>query len=230
MANKWGNNGNGDRFYFLGLQKSLQMVTAATKNKRCLLLGRKVMANLDAILKRDITLPTKVRLVKAMIFPVVMYGCESWTIKKTEHQRTDAFELWCWRRLLRVTWTTRRSNQSTLKEINPEYSLEGLMLKLNCQYFGHLMQRADSLEKTLMLEKIEGRRRRGWQSQLNGREFEQAPGDGKGQRSLACCSPWGHKELGTTERLNNNNTGIDPISPASLHRQAGSLPVRHVLI
>ena len=161
MASKWGNNGNGDRLYFLGLQKSLQMVTAATKNKRCLLLGRKVMANLDAILKRDITLPTKIHLVKAMIFPVVMYGCESWTIKKTEHRRTDAFELWCWRRLLRVTWISRRSNQSTLKEINPEYSLEGLMLKLNRQYFGHLMQRADSLEKILMLEKIEGRRRRG---------------------------------------------------------------------
>ena len=120
------------------------------------------MTNLDSILKsRDITLPTKVCLVKAMVFPVVMYGCESWTIKKAEHQRTDAFELWCWRRLLRVPWTARRSNQSILKEISPEYLLEGLMLKL--QYFGHLMQRTDSLEKTLMLGKIEGRRRRGWQ-------------------------------------------------------------------
>ena len=109
---------------------------------------------------------------------------------------------------MRVTWTTRRSNQSTLKEINPEYSLEGLMLKLNLQYFGHLMQRADSLEKTLMLEKIEGRRRGGQQSQLNGHEFEQAPGDGKGQRSLACCSPWGHKELGTTKQLNNKNKSL----------------------
>ena len=120
------------------------------------------MTNLDSILKsRDITLPTKVHLVKAIVFPVVMYGCESWTIKKTEHQRTDAFELWCWRRLLRVPWTARRSNQSILKEINPEYSLEGLMLKLKLQNFGHLMQKIDSLEKTLMLEKIEGGKRRG---------------------------------------------------------------------
>ena len=118
------------------------------------------MANLDSILKsRDITLPTKVCLVKVMVFPVVMYGCESWTIKKAEHQRIDAFELWCWRRLLRVPWTARRSNQSILKEISPEYSLEGLMLKLKPQYFGHLMQGADSLEKTLMLGKIEGGRR-----------------------------------------------------------------------
>ena len=132
--------------------------------KRHLLLGRKVVTNLDSILKsRDITLLTKVHLVKAMVFPVVMYGCESWTIKKAEHQRTDAFELWCWRRLLRVPWTTRRSNQSILKETSPEYSLEGLMLKLKLQYFGHLMQRTDSLEKTLMLGKIEGRRRRGRQ-------------------------------------------------------------------
>jgi len=132
--------------------------------KRRLLLGRKVMTKLDSILKsRDITLPTKVCLVKAMVFPVVMYGCESWTIKKAECQRIDAFELWCWRRLLRVPWTARRSNQSILKEISPEYSLEGLMLKLKLQYFGHQMWRTDSLEKTLMLEKIEGRRRRGWQ-------------------------------------------------------------------
>jgi len=125
--------------------------------KRCLLLGRKVMTYLDSILKnRDITLPTKVHLVKAMVFLVVMYRCESWTIKKSEHRRIDAFELWCWRRLLRVPWTTRRSNQSILKEISPEYSLEGLMLKLKLQYLGHLMQRTDSLEKTLMLGKIEG--------------------------------------------------------------------------
>ena len=129
--------------------------------RRCLLLGRKGMTNLASILKcRDITLLTKVRLVKAMVFPVVMNGCESWTIKKAEHRRIDVFELWCWRRLLRVPWTARRSNQSILKEISPEYSLEGLMLKLKLQYFGHLMQRADSLEKTLMLGKIEGRRRR----------------------------------------------------------------------
>ena len=132
--------------------------------KRRLLLGRKVMTNLDSIFKsRDITLPTKVYLVKAMVFPVVMYGCESWTIKKAERWRIDAFELWCWRRLLRVPWTARRSNQSILKEISPEYSLEGLMLKLKLQYFGHMMWRTDSSEKTVMLGKIEGRRRRGWQ-------------------------------------------------------------------
>ena len=132
--------------------------------KRRLLLGRKVMTNLDSILKsRDITLPTKVCLVKAMVFPVVMYGCESWTIKKAEHQRIDAFELWCWRRLLRVPWTARRSNQSILKEISPGCSLEGLMLKLKFQYFGHLMQRADSFEMILILGGIGGRRRRGQQ-------------------------------------------------------------------
>ena len=132
--------------------------------KRCLLLGKKVMTNLDSILKsRDITLQTKVRLVKAMVFPVVMYGCESWTVKKAEGRRIDPFELWCWIRLLRVPWTARRSNQSILKEISPACSLEGLMLKLKLQYFGHLMRRADSFEKTLMLGKIEGRRKRGWQ-------------------------------------------------------------------
>ena len=132
--------------------------------KRHLLHGRKVMTNLDSILKsRDITLPTEIRLVKAMVFPVVMYECESWTIKKAERQRIDAFELWCWRRLLRVPWTARRSNQSILKEISPGCSLERLVLKLKLQYFGHLMRRVDSFEKTLMLGKIEGRRRRGWQ-------------------------------------------------------------------
>ena len=132
--------------------------------KRHLLLGRKVMTNLDNILKsRDITLPTKFHLVMAMVFPVVMYGCESWTTKKAECRRIDAFELWCWRRLLRVPWTARRSTQSILKEISPGCSLEGLMMKLKLQYFGHLMRRTDSLEKTLMLGKIEGRRRRGWQ-------------------------------------------------------------------
>ena len=147
---------------FLGAPKSLQMVTAAMKLS--LHLGRKVMTNLDSILKsRDITLPTKVRLVKAIVFPVVMYGCESWTVKKAERQRIDAFELWCWRRLLRVPWTARRSNQSILEEINPGCSLEGLMLKLKLQYFGHLMRRVDSLEKTLMLGGIGGRRRRGRQ-------------------------------------------------------------------
>ena len=132
--------------------------------KRCLLLGRKPVTNLISILKnRDITLSTKVHLVKAMVFPVVMYGCESWTVKKAERRRIDAFELWCWRRLLRVPWTARRSNQSILKEISPGISLEGMMLKLKLQYFGHLMRRADSLEKTLMLGGIGGRRRRGRQ-------------------------------------------------------------------
>ena len=132
--------------------------------KRHLLLGRKSMTNLDSILKsRDITLPTKVRLVKGMVFPVVRYGCESWAIKKAECQRIDAFEPWCWKRLLRVAWTARKSNQSILKEINTEYSLEGLMLKLKLQFYGHLMWRANLLEKTLMLGKIEGRRKRAWQ-------------------------------------------------------------------
>ena len=132
--------------------------------KRCLLFGRKAMTNLDSMLKsRDITLPTKVHLVKAMVSPVVMYGCESWNVKKAEQQRIDAFKLWYWRRLLRVPWTARRSNQSTLKEISPEYSLERLMLKLKVQYFGHLMRRTDSLEKILMLGKLDGGRRRGQQ-------------------------------------------------------------------
>ena len=151
--------------------------------KRLLLLGRKVMTNLDIILKcRDITLPTKICLVKAMVFPVVMLGCESWTIKKAERKRIDAFELWCWRRLLRVPWKARKSNQSILKEISPEYSLERLLLKLKLQYFGHLMWRTNSSEKSLLLGKIEGRRRgrqgelAEWHHRLNGREFEQAPG------------------------------------------------------
>ena len=149
---------------FWGAPKSLQMVTDWSHEiKRHLLLGRKVMTNLDIILKsRGITLPTKVHLVKTMVFPVVIYGCENWTIKKAECQRIDAFELWYWKRLLRVPWTARRSNQSILKKISLEYSLEGLMLKLKLQYFGHLIRRTDSLEKTLMLGKTEGRRR-GWQ-------------------------------------------------------------------
>ena len=134
------------------------------KIKRRLLLGRKVMTNLDSIMKtRDITLPTKIHLVKAMVFPVVMYGCESWTVKNAGHRRIDAFELWCWRRLLRVPWTARRSNTSILKEINPGISLEGMVLKLKLQYFGHLMRRVDSLEKTVMLGGTGGRRRRGQQ-------------------------------------------------------------------
>ena len=150
------------RHFILGNSKITADGDCTHKIKRPLLLGRSAMTNLDSILNsRDIILPTKVCLVKAMVFPVVMYGCESWTIKKAECQRIDTFELWCWRRLLRVPWTARRSNQSILKDISPEYSLEGLMLKLKLQYFGHLMQRTDSLEKTLMLGKIEGRRRRG---------------------------------------------------------------------
>ena len=150
-------------FFFLG-SKITADGDCSHEIKRHLLLGRKAMTNLHSILKsRDITLPTKVRLVKAMVFPVVMYGYESWTIKKAECWRIDAFELWCWRRLLRVPWTARRYNQSILKEISPEYSLEGLMLNLKLQYFGHLMWRTDSLEKTLILGKIEARRRRGRQ-------------------------------------------------------------------
>ena len=168
------------------------------------------MTNLDSVLRsRDITLPTNVHLVKAMVFPVVMYGCESWTVKKAECQKIDSFELWCWRRLFRVPWTARRSNQSILKEISPGCSLEGLMLKLKLQYFGHLMQRADSLEKTLMLGKVEGRRRRGWQDkmvewhhQLNGHGFGWTLRVGDEQGGLACCGSWGRKESDTTERLN----------------------------
>jgi len=165
------------------------------------------MTNLDSIFKhQDITLPTKVRLVKAMVFPVVMYGCESWTVKKAERRRIDAFELWCCRRLLRVPWTARRSNLSILKEISPGRSLERLMLKLKLQYFGHLMRRVDSLEKTLMLGEIGGRRRRGWQRMrwldgitnrwtwvwVNSRSCD-------GQGGLACCNSWGHKESDATE-------------------------------
>ena len=163
MGNRWENNGNSDRLYFWAStinsdgDNSLEI-------ERQLLLGRKAMTNLDSMLKsRDITLPTKVCLVIAMIFPVVIYACESWTIKKAKHWRTDDFELWQWKTLLRVSWNARRSSQSILKEISPEYSLERLMLKLKLQPFGHLMQRTDSLEKTLMLGKIESRRRMGWQ-------------------------------------------------------------------
>ena len=156
-----------------------------------------------------------------MVFPVVMYGHESWNIKKAEHWRMGAFELCCWTRLLRVPWTARRSNQSILKEINTEYSLEGLMLTLKLQYFGLLMQRTDSLEKTLMLGKTKGRKRKGWQDEivgwhhwLNGHEFEQAPGVGDGQGCLACCGPWGQKELDMTERLN----WTEPVNPSPLPR------------
>ena len=178
--------------------------------KRHLLLGRKVMTNLDSIFKsRDISLSTNVRLVKAMVFPVVNYGCESWTIKKAEHWTIDAFELWCWRRLLRVPWTAKRSNESILKEITPGCSLEGMMLKLKLQYFGHLMRRSDSLEKTLMVGKIEGRRRRGWQRMrwLDGITDSMNMGLGRLRelvmnKGLGCCCSWGHKESDTTEWLN----------------------------
>ena len=163
MANRWG-NWEQCQTLFSWAPKITADGDCSHGIKRRLLLGRKSMTNLDSILKsRDITLLTKVCLVKAMVFSVVMYGCESWTIKKAEHQRIDAFELWCWKRLLSVPWTARGSNQSILKEISPEYSLEGLMLKLKLQYFGRLMRRTDSLEKTLMLGKIENRRRRGRQ-------------------------------------------------------------------
>ena len=158
MANRRGKSGNSDRFYYLGLQNHCGQWLQPWN---CLLLGRKAMTILDRVLKSwDITLPTKVRIVKAMVFPVVMHGCERWTIKMAKHWRTDAFELWCWRRLLRIPWTIRRSNHLILKEINPEYSLERLLLKLKLQYFGHLMWRADSLEKTLMMAKTKGKRRR----------------------------------------------------------------------
>ena len=203
-------DGNSGWLYFVGGSKITADGDCSHEIKRHLLLGRKVMTNLDSILKsRDITLSTKVHLVKAMVFPMVMYGCESWTVKKAEHRWTDAFELWCWRRLLRVPWTARRSNQSIIKEISPRCSLEGLMLKLKLQYFGHLMWRADSFEKTLILGKIEGRRRRGWQDEmagwhhrLNGHGFRWTLGVGDGQGGLMCCSSWGHKESDTTEWLN----------------------------
>ena len=176
--------------------------------KRRLLLGRKVMTNLDSIFKsRDITLPTKVHLIKAMVFPVIMYRYESWPIKKAECRRIDAFELWCWRRLLRVPWTARRSNPSILKEICPECSLEGLMLKLKLQYSGHLMWRADSFEKTLILGKMKQEEKTedemvGWHYWLNGHDFELSPGVGDGQGGLVCYSSRGCKESDTTERLN----------------------------
>ena len=198
MACRWGNNGKSE----LGGSKITADGDWSHEIKRHLLLGRKVMTNLDSIFKsKDFTLPTKLHLVKAMVFPVVMYGCESWTIRKAERRRIDAFELWCWRRLLRVPWTARRSKQSLLKEISPEYLLEGLMLKLKLQYFGHLMWRADSSEKTLMLGKIEGGRRKGWERMrwLDGitdsvdMSLSKLREMVKG--SLACCSPWGCKEL-----------------------------------
>ena len=195
MGNRWENSVNNDRRYFGG-SKITEDGDCRYDITRHRLLGRKDMTNLDSILKsRDITLPTKVCLVKAMAFPVVMYGCESWTLKKAVLWRIDAFELWCWRRLLRVPWTEWRSNHPILKEISPEYSLEALKLKL--QYFGHLMQRTDSFEKTLMLGKIEGGRRRGWKRIwcldviINWWTWVWASlGVGYRQRGLVCCSPW----------------------------------------
>ena len=196
--------------FILGGSKITADGDCSDEIKRRLLFERKVMTNLDSILKsRDITLPTKIRLVKAMVFPVVMYGCESWTVKKAERQRIDAFELWCWRRLLRVLWTARRSNQSILKEIGPGISLEGMMLKLKLQYFGHLIWRVDSLEKT-DAGRDWGQEEKGttkdemagWHHQLDGREFEWTPEVGDGQGYLTCYDSWGHKESDTTERLN----------------------------
>ena len=192
-------------FLFLGSKITVDS-DCSYEIKRHLLLGRKAMTNLDSSWKStDIALLTKVRLVKAMVFPVVMYGCDSWTVKKAEHQKIDAFELWCWRRLLRVPWTPRGSNKSIQKEFNLEYSLEGLMLKLKLQYFGHLMWRVGSLEKTMMLGKTEAKRRGVAEDemvrqhhQLNEHEFEQILGDSGGQGSLVCCSPWGCKQSDTT--------------------------------
>ena len=179
MANRWGNSGNSDRLCFGGLY-NLQMVVCSHEIKRCLLLGRKVMTNLDSRLKsRDISLPTKVPLVKATVFPVVMYGCESWTIKKAECWRIDAFELWCWRRLLRVPWTARRSKQSILKEISPEYSLKGLMLKLKLQYFGHLWEEVTHWKRPWCWERLKAEEKGTaedqvveWHHRLSGHESE----------------------------------------------------------
>ena len=181
--------------------------------KRGLPLGRKPITDLDSILKnRNITLPANVHIVKAMVFPVVMYRCHSWTIKKAEHWSIDVFELWCWRRVLRVPWTARRLNQSILKEINHTYSLEGMIPKLNLQYFGHLMTRTNfpdagkdwgQGDKEVTEDEMVG-----WHHWLNGHEFEPTPGDSEGQGSLACCTPWGHKELDTIEWTELNWNGI----------------------
>ena len=208
MADRWGNNGKSERLYF-GDSKIIADGDCSHEIKSHLLLGRKAMTNLDSILKgRDITLPAKVHLVKAMFFPVVMYRCKSWTIKKTELWRIDAFELWCWRRLLRVPWTSWRSNQSILKEISPEFSLEVLMLKLKLQYFGHLMQRTHWKrpwcwgkwrweEKGMTEDEMVG-----WHHQLSGHGFVGTLGIGDGLGGLSFCGSWVHKELDMPEWLN----------------------------
>ena len=202
MENRYKSNGNVAEFILLG-SKITADGDCSHEIKRCLLLGRENMTHWDSILKStDITLLTKVHLVKTMFFPVVMYECESWTIKKAEHQRIDAFELWCWRRLLRVPWTTRRSNLSIVKEISPEYWLEGLMLKLKLQYLGHhdaknrLIEKDPDYEKDWVQEEkgVTEHQMVGCHHQFNGYEFKQTPGDGKGQGGPACCSPWGRKE------------------------------------
>ena len=198
-------------FLFLGFKITVDG-DCSHEIRRCLFLGRKVMTNLDSVLKRrDITMLTQVCIVKPMVFPVVTYGSESWTLKKAECQRIDAFELWCWRRLLKVPWRAKRSNQSILREINPKYSLEGLMLKLKLQYFGHLMRTNDSLEKSLMLGKIKGRRRQhqrmkwvdGITDTMN-MNLGKLQRDGERQGGLVCCSPWDRKESDRTGQLNNN--------------------------
>ena len=201
MANRWGKGGSNDRFPLLGSK-----ITAdgdwSHEIRRCFLLGRKAMTNLDSVLKsKEITVLTKVCIVKATVFPVVMYGCESWTIKKVEHRRIDAFKLWSWRKLLRVSWTARRSYQSILKGINPEYSLEGGMLKLKLQYSGHLYEQPTHWKrpyagKDWRQEEKKAREDEmfGWHHWFSGHEPGQTLGDGKVQGILACCGPWGHEE------------------------------------
>ena len=225
MASRWGNNGNSERLYFEGFQNHCRWWLQPWNFKRHLLLGRKVMTN--SILKSgDITLPTKAHLVKAMVFPAVMYGCESWTVKKAESGRVYAFELWCWRILFRVPWTARRPNQSISKLVNPEYSLAGLMLKLKLQYFGHLMK-SQLIGKDPDAGEDWGQEKQGatedetvgWHHRLNGREFEQAPGDSEGQGSLACCSPWDCKELTQPSGWQQQRThrGLSPSLIRSTH-------------